>query len=95
MRSYMPGKHRDFLEEVAKLPNLRTFVEKHPTDEDLNRAYNDCMKQLRSWRSTHIAIVSKYIVGPGLRAGDELTGTGGSSPMSFLKQSRDETVGIA
>lgn len=91
----MPGKHREFLEEVSKLTNLRVFVERHPGDEDLNKAYNDCMKQLRSWRSMHIAIVSKYIVGPGLRAGEELSGTAGSSPMPFLKQARDETIGVS
>jgi indoleamine 2,3-dioxygenase len=64
MRLYMPGKHREFLQLVSKLPSLRTFVEKNQSSSELVLAYENCMKQLRSWRSKHIAIVSKYIVQP-------------------------------
>lgn len=113
----MPGKHREFLEKVSELPTLRGFVEENPMDERLTEAYNECMKQLRLWRSTHIAIVSKYIVGPARKeAGDRasmnahteedgsgmsksgdngLLGTGGSALVPFLRQSRDETVGVS
>lgn len=60
----MPGKHRQFLQAVSKLPTIRSFVQKNESDEVLCAAFNDCMKQLRQWRSSHIAVVSKYIVRP-------------------------------
>jgi indoleamine 2,3-dioxygenase len=58
----MPGKHSEFLEHVSKLPNLRGFVEKNQCSTDLVVVFENCMKELRSWRSKHIAVVSKYIV---------------------------------
>src|ERR1700759_4188935 len=64
MRAYIPGKHREFLQFVFKLPSLRTFVESNQSTTALVQAYDNCMKQLRSWRSKHIAVVSKYIVQP-------------------------------
>jgi indoleamine 2,3-dioxygenase len=111
----MPGKHREFLQLVSKLPSLRAFVEKNHSCTELNQAYENCMKQLRSWRSKHIAVVSKYIVRPARLAahggqngitgkkemeefeaddGEALNGTGGSALIPFLKQARDETVGL-
>lgn len=117
----MPLKHRDFLEAVERLPTIRSFVQQHREDEALCRAFDDCLKQLRQWRGSHIAVVSKYIVRParkhaeetvipgttGARDGSEptglgtdqvdgedLTGTGGSALIPFLKKTRDETVGL-
>jgi indoleamine 2,3-dioxygenase len=111
----MPRKHREFLQLVSKLPSIRAFVEKNQFNADLSQAYENCMKQLRLWRSKHIAVVSKYIVQParlaahggqngvtekkekeGVEAdnGEELRGTGGSALIPFLRQSRDETVGL-
>lgn len=58
----MPGIHRDFLDEVSRLPSLREFVEAHPEDAELRSVFNECLQQLKSWRGRHIAIVSKYIV---------------------------------
>ncbi|UNI19296.1 Indoleamine 2,3-dioxygenase [Purpureocillium takamizusanense] len=154
MRAYMPGKHRELLGQLARLPmTIRGYVESHRrSDERLVRAYDGCVKELRSWRGRHMAVVSKYIVQParlaaaqeangddddaretrngarrtnggdgtgpatrgereqkeeeeeeeeaGLQAvmakggGDELQGTGGSALVPFLRQSRDETVGL-
>jgi indoleamine 2,3-dioxygenase len=91
----MPRKHRQFLEEVSKLPTIRSIVERYPQDAELTQAYNGCMKQLRTWRSTHIAIVSKYIITPARRSEQELLGTAGSALVPFLRQTRDETVGIS
>jgi len=110
----MPGKHREFLEHVSKLPNLRQFVEKKHCSADFVVAFENCTKELRSWRSEHIAVVSKYIVQParlaacnkldkrpgntkGFEAGDEdnLQGTGGPALIPFLRQSRDETMGLS
>ncbi|KAJ3493226.1 hypothetical protein NLG97_g4861 [Lecanicillium saksenae] len=114
MSSYMPGRHREFLDAVRKHPSLRSFVEKQDQDAAVRVAYNDCMTKLRLWRGKHIAVVSKYIVQPARAAsaaataasgsnlndefqspaGEELQGTGGSSLIPFLKQARDETVGL-
>ncbi|KAH8177951.1 indoleamine 2,3-dioxygenase domain-containing protein [Sarocladium implicatum] len=64
MRAYMPGKHREFLEAVSTLPSIRPYVQQNPSNDTLHDAYNECIKQLRQWRGSHIAIVSKYIVRP-------------------------------
>ena len=64
MRAYMPGAHRDFLEEVAKLPSLRVYVEEQSSDLELREAHDECLTRLRAWRGKHIAMVSKYIVQP-------------------------------
>jgi indoleamine 2,3-dioxygenase len=116
----MPRKHRDFLEAVERLPTIRFFVQQHGEDESLCRAFDDCLEQLRQWRGSHIAVVSKYIVRPARRhaektvpgttgprdgseptgfgtdhvEGEDLTGTGGSALIPFLKKTRDETVGV-
>ncbi|CAH0053643.1 unnamed protein product [Clonostachys solani] len=68
MRAYMPRKHREFLEAVSQLPTLRSFVEARLSDTGLCEAFDECTKQLRLWRSTHIAIVSKYVVRPAREA---------------------------
>lgn len=113
----MPGKHREFLKQVAALPSIRSFVENRPEDTKLCGAYDECLRQLRLWRGKHIAVVSKYIVQPAraeaksqmnghsgskevsddfqAESGEQLQGTGGSALIPFLRQSRDETVGIS
>ena len=110
----MPGRHRDFLAQVSKLPSLRGYVEAHSSDSELVAAYNDCLQKLKGWRGKHIATVSKYIVQPareeqrtavvekievtGSSETDqewELQGTGGSALIPFLRQARDDTVGIS
>ena len=107
MRTYMPRMHRDFLEVIAQRPSLRVFVEKSD-NEALTCAYNDCLKELRQWRSSHIAVVSKYIVRPARSANvsaadqsrpdddddDSLKGTAGSALIPFLKQARAETDAV-
>lgn len=60
----MPGKHREFLESVSKLPSIRSYVQQNAENVSLHNAYNECVKQLRHWRGSHIAVVSKYIVRP-------------------------------
>ena len=109
----MPGLHRDFLDEVSKLPSLREYVDANSSDTELIGAYDDCLRRLRSWRGKYIAVVSKYIVQPAREAERvakvdkievngpaetdeewELQGTGGSALIPFLRQARDDTVGL-
>ncbi|KAL8833888.1 MAG: hypothetical protein Q9170_004035 [Blastenia crenularia] len=112
MREYMPGPHRRFLQRVAKEANIRAYVKSHPTNMDLQAAYNRCLDCLVAFRNKHVQIISRYIVVPSRKAqqstlvmnnhqGDNkvskeaktaVTGTGGTSPVVFLKQVRDETV---
>ncbi|CEJ86523.1 hypothetical protein VHEMI04129 [[Torrubiella] hemipterigena] len=100
MRRYMPEHHRRFLQQVEALPSIRSFVAAHPLEAELLDTFNGCLDKLRSWRGKHMAVVSKYIVQPARAMANEsggeteLQGTAGSSLISFLRQSRDETIGI-
>ncbi|RSL93302.1 hypothetical protein CEP52_013325 [Fusarium oligoseptatum] len=74
----------------------------------LQEAFTSATEALSKFRNKHIQIVTRYIVLPARqgskegpqnlassssrKAGEELTGTGGTKLVPFLKQSRDETV---
>lgn len=105
MRSYMLPSHRQLIETVASGPSLRSFV-LSCTDPALCQAYNCCVSALVALRSYHLNAVARYITVPGQsgRRGQVTgcpfrgactalsdCGTGGSSPMSFLKSVRDCT----
>lgn len=62
MRRYMPLKHRQFLEHVADVANIREYVEAHTSDRMLCVAYDACLAMLRDFRDKHIQMVSRYIV---------------------------------
>ena len=123
MRQYMPSGHRNFLEAVTKVANIREYVMSHPDNITLQDAYNACLEKLILYRNTHVQIVSRYIVIPSraaaksalppntepgtagrVPAADDAVpvekekkeekvalGTGGTAPVEFLKQIRDET----
>lgn len=105
MRSYMPGPHRRFLEDLTRVSNLRHFVSSYPESQagdELREAYDACLVGLRRFREIHIQIVSRYILLPSSKTnvkkahpGGE-TGTGGTQLIPFLKQVREETMeGVA
>ena len=122
MRQYMPSGHRNFLEAVTKVANIRAYAMSHPDNITLQDAYNACLDKLVLYRNTHVQIVSRYIVIPSraaaksalppntepgtagrVPAADDAVpvekekkekvalGTGGTAPVEFLKQIRDET----
>jgi indoleamine 2,3-dioxygenase len=62
MRSYMPGAHRRFLEDVGKIANIRPFVEARRHDRALCIAYDACLAMLRVFRDKHIQMVTRYII---------------------------------
>lgn len=62
MRSYMPGPHRRFLQDVASVANLHDYVEAHKSDVALTTAFDACLAMLRSLRDKHIQMVSRYII---------------------------------
>ncbi|KIW07824.1 hypothetical protein, variant [Verruconis gallopava] len=72
MRSYMPQIHRNFLHQISKLSSLRTYLQTRVGDDELWKVYNDCVKELKTWRGKHMAVVSKYIIQPARKAVDHV-----------------------
>lgn len=110
----MPGGHREFLEKIEEVANIREYAQTSASGEEISAAYNLAVASLGELRDKHIRIVTRYIVGPSRRAPttthlginlavissenkdvEKLGGTGGTQLMPFLKQSRDETKGMA
>ncbi|KAK6329669.1 hypothetical protein TWF696_003542 [Orbilia brochopaga] len=87
MRKYMPGPHRRFLEHLAKVSNIRAFVEEHSSHGALTVAYDACLHMLRGFRDKHIQIVSRYIVLPAkehrIANGTAMQKTKSTSPPSI------------
>lgn len=63
MKEYMPGKHRDFLNKLEEVSNVREFVlqnqQSHP---ELVLSYDACLAMLKAFRDKHIQIVTRYVV---------------------------------
>ncbi|KAL6715515.1 Indoleamine 2,3-dioxygenase [Lecanora helva] len=62
MRSYMPGPHRRFLQDVASVANIHEYVSANKTNIALKTAFDACLAMLRALRDKHIQMVSRYIV---------------------------------
>ncbi|KAJ5738006.1 Indoleamine 2-3-dioxygenase [Penicillium malachiteum] len=123
MRNYMPGPHRNFLETFADISNVRSYVMSESSEAEpstLKEAYSAACLMLAEFRTTHMQIVTRYIVVPANRGrpkeGSEtvnlatasaqieglnedgasgLYGTGGTSLIPFLRQTRDTTKDAA
>ena len=94
MRQYMPKRHREFLEALIRRPPLREYV-KTSGDSKLVKAYNTAIDAFGEWRSSHVILVTRYIVmqkSNSVNACLDEKGTGGTPFMQFLKQVRDDTV---
>ncbi|KAL0933587.1 indoleamine -dioxygenase pyrrole -dioxygenase [Colletotrichum truncatum] len=89
------------IREFAKLP-VST-----PEQEKFRDAYQAATRTMTEFRNKHLQIVTRYIVLPSKKAyngskvdlastsavkDEQLTGTGGTALMPFLKQTRDETL---
>ena len=61
-RMYMPRQHREFLERVQMVSNIRKYVEQRPDNKELTEAYNACIFALTQFRNVHMAVVARYIV---------------------------------
>jgi indoleamine 2,3-dioxygenase len=68
MRTYMPGPHARFLEHVATVSNMRSFVTSNRHDRALAGAFDACLAMLRNFRDKHIQMVSRYIIVPSREA---------------------------
>ncbi|KAM5491103.1 Indoleamine 2,3-dioxygenase [Microsporum audouinii] len=62
MRTYMPGPHRRFLEHVSSVSNIQDYVQSHQSDTELVVAFNTAVAMVKAIRTTHITMVSRYIV---------------------------------
>ncbi|RIA92369.1 Indoleamine 2,3-dioxygenase [Glomus cerebriforme] len=93
IRQNIPGHHRRFLEDLAKIANIRSYIISNAnydssanassSDEnegvcllretneanDLVKAYNECLNQMKDFRKTHLNIVEFYIIKQARRGG--------------------------
>ena len=96
MRSYMPAKHRGFVEYISQQPSLRQYI-MESGDLELVQQYNSTVDAFVNYRSNHIILVTRYIVvqrAHSVTTSLELKGTGGTNFMQFLKMIRDNTKSL-
>ena len=91
MRDYMPPGHRRFIEDLAAGPSVSGMVAGVGSSAGLVEVFNHCVDQLDRFRRAHLAIAVRYIQRQGPGDGDAV-GTGGTSFVPFLRQSRVETT---
>lgn len=93
MRSYMPPKHRAFVEAVEQHSTLREFVRNHmEQDPPLRDLYNDCVSLIETFRTRHLEFAAQYIHKQTTRSNNATeVGTGGTPFMRYLKKHRDES----
>lgn len=88
MRKYMIRAHRDCLHHLEERMTVRQFVQSSNSHE-LKEAYNKALEALQSFRSSHIRMVTFYVVAQAAKEHKEIQGTGGSNPIPFLKDIRE------
>jgi indoleamine 2,3-dioxygenase len=94
MRDYMPPRHRAFLEAVETAPSIRAAALRS-ADRELRAAYDECLRWLEAFRSTHLDYAARYIHHQSSAGAANPTGvgTGGTPFMAYLRKHRDETSG--
>lgn len=60
----MPGPHRRFLEHLTTVANIRDYATLHRENKALSSAYDKALDALTKFRSTHVQIVTRYIIHP-------------------------------
>ncbi len=85
MLNYMPPAHAAFIKRLAKGPDVQAFCRR---DALLDSAYSACIQAVMSLRNEHLKIVAEYILS---QASGPALGTGGTNPVDFLKQLRNDT----
>lgn len=79
MRRFMPPEHREVIEEVQRMPDVRPLADK--------LAYNDLLEAMVAFREVHFGWAQQYIN----RWVDDPRGTGGTPYMQWLQQMVEET----
>lgn len=91
MRSYMPPKHRAFVELIEAGPSIRQFVLDHQQDYPaLRDGYNACIAIVDNFRKKHMEIAVRYISHQARNA-EGAKGTGGTDFVEFLSAAAKET----
>ncbi len=88
MRQYMPPKQAAFITYVEKNIHIPNFCLKNSS---LTPLYKECVAALHAFRQEHLKIVAEYIFAHVEKVGTGHVGTGGTHPMIFLKQLRNDT----
>ena len=94
MRDYMPPKHNQFIKDLESKSITRNLIQ---DSIGLQRIYDDCLEEIRKFRSMHLEYAGTYIhqqsqlKNPFGRGGSTITGTGGTPFMKYLKKHRDES----
>lgn len=94
MRTYMPPKHRAYIELLESGPNVRPFVQEHAkSNSALKDAYNECITWLQKFRAKHVEYAAEYIdhQDQASKGNPTKIGTGGTPFLQYLKKHRDET----
>ncbi|KAL1297282.1 hypothetical protein AAFC00_004837 [Neodothiora populina] len=92
MRTYMPGPHARFLEQVSSIANIREFVTRNRHDRGLATAYDACLAMLRAFRDKHIQMVSRYII---VKSRESARSSSPPSASSQTTMPRREKINIA
>ena len=97
MREYMPAKHRQYIQMLAKFPSIRNYIFASG-DKQLVSAYNNCIDQLVAFRQIHKRIVTTYIY-KFIKTNENTDnnahgakGTGGTNPLMFCSAVIDGTI---
>lgn len=93
MRIYMPKPHREFLEYLEQHSCIRQYLLSEKNNQSLRELYNECIKQIAQFRSTHIHYAAQYIQKQHQTsaANPTMVGTGGTPFMEYLRKHKDET----
>lgn len=90
LRRYMPPAHRRFVDDCERLSTVRSFVAKAGNGA-LRDAYNAALEGVTQFRTLHVRLAHDYIAKPsGLNP--DTKGTGGTSFVDFLRDTRRETI---
>jgi indoleamine 2,3-dioxygenase len=93
MRTYMPPKHKAFLEAVEGGPSTRDFVLAQPANADLKKIYDECVDWVEKFRTKHLEYAVSYIAKQAQTdpSNPSQVGTGGTPFVKYLTKHRDET----
>lgn len=71
----MPGKHREFLQHLESVANIKGYAET-TSDNEVTDAYNVAVEELKKFRDIHIGIVTRYIIIPAKQCSPPSTNAG-------------------
>lgn len=103
MRTYMPSRHRAFIEAWERLRDgqgrsqlCRYVFDRRQSEPRLWDRFRACVQGLCRFRQTHLDYADRYIQRQSQRTSSNPTGvgTGGTPFMTYLKKHLDETAAL-